>query len=196
MSGNTCPQVSLTTHPGVELIIFSDGTNVTSDLDPNGNGSNLVSLGTTMTVLLRRGMPATFSSVGVSSPNVNQIDIALFDEASNRPLTQTPQGTIQSSITLNPSVQNLPSDPAATLVVTFLSTIDGQPPRNVKLLFYACFPTLSETSPPSPQTSPSVNHSILVENNYHLYFLYLIKNLSVFLAVTISTISFTGNYIV
>src|ERR1700733_12531052 len=106
MAGSTCPQVSLTSHPGVELIVFSDGTNVTSDLDPDGNGYNLNSTGTTMTILLRNGMPATFSSVGVSSPNVNQIDVALFDELSNRPLIQSPQGTIQSSITLNPSVQN------------------------------------------------------------------------------------------
>lgn len=167
MAGNTCPQVSLTTNPGVELIVFSDGTNVTSDLDPDGNGCNLTSSGTTMTVLLRNGMPATFSSVGISSPNVNQIDVALFDEASNRPLIQSPQGTIQSPITLNPSVQNLPLNPAATLVVTFLSTVDGQPPQNVKLLVYACFPTTSVISPSPAPTDPLVNEFILIENNYY-----------------------------
>src|SRR4051794_31682590 len=98
MSSDICPQVSLTNHPGVELIVFSDGTNVTNDLDPDGNGCNLISTGTIMTILLRNGMPATFSSVGVSSPNVNQIDVALFDELSNRPLIQLPQGTAQSSV--------------------------------------------------------------------------------------------------
>ncbi|CAF4443462.1 unnamed protein product, partial [Adineta steineri] len=51
ISSNNCPQVSLTNHPGVELIIFDDGTNVTNDLDPDGNGCNLISTGTTMTVL-------------------------------------------------------------------------------------------------------------------------------------------------
>jgi hypothetical protein len=161
MPMNTCPQVSLTTHPGVEWIIFSDGTNVTSDLDPDGNGCNLVSTGTNMVVLFRNGMSATFSSVGVSSPNVNQIDVALFDEASNHPLIQSQQGTIRSPITLNPSVQNLPSNPAATLTITFLSTTDGQPPRNVKLLVYACFPTISEISQPSAPASSLVNHLLL-----------------------------------
>jgi hypothetical protein len=158
---NTCPQVSLTSNPGVELIVFSDGTNVTSDLDPDGNGCNLISTGTTMTVLLRNGMSATFSSVGVSSPNVNQIDVSLFDELSNRPLIQSPQGTIRSPLTLNPSVQNLPVNPAATLVVTFLSTVDGQPPKNVKLLVNACFPNVTEILPTSASNSPSVNHLIL-----------------------------------
>jgi hypothetical protein len=158
-----CPQVSLTSNPGVELIVFSDGTNVTSDLDSDGNGLNLISTGTTMTVLLRNGMSATFSSVGVSSPNVNQIGVALFDEQTNNPLIQAPQGIIQSPITLNPSVQNLPVNPASTLTVTFLSTVDGQPPRNVKLLVYACFPTVTETLPTPASSSPSVNYIILDE---------------------------------
>jgi hypothetical protein len=140
------------------LIVFSDGTNVTSDLDSDGNGCNLVSTGTTMTVLLRDGTPATFSSVGITSPNVNQIAVALFDQLSNRPLIQSSQGTIISPLTLNPTVQNLPADPAGTLAVTFLSTIDGQPPRNVKLLVYACFPTVTEISPSPAPTIPSVNH--------------------------------------
>ncbi len=156
---NICPQVSLTSHPSVALIVFSDGTNVTSDLDSNGNGCNLVSTGTTMTVILRDGTPATFSSVGVTSSNVNQIDVALFDELSNSPLIQSSQGTmIRSPLTLNPTVQNLPANPAGTLAVTFLSTIDGQPPRNVKLLVYACFPTVTEISPARTATIPSVNH--------------------------------------
>jgi hypothetical protein len=142
MPENICPQISLTTHPGVELIIFSDGTNVTSDLDPDGNGCNLL---------------ATFSLIGISSPNVNQIDVALFDETSNRPLIQSPQGRMQSSITLNPSIENLPLNAAATLTVTFLSTIDGQPPRNVKLLIYACFSTTNVISPPSAASSPLVS---------------------------------------
>jgi hypothetical protein len=157
MPENICPQISLTTHPGVELIIFSDGTNVTSDLDPDGNGCNLLSTGTMMTVLLRNGMSATFSLIGISSPNVNQIDVALFDETSNRPLIQSPQGRMQSSITLNPSIENLPLNAAATLTVTFLSTIDGQPPRNVKLLIYACFSTTNVISPPSAASSPLVS---------------------------------------
>ena len=153
ITSNICPQVSLTSHPGVQLIVFSDGTNVTTALDSDGNGCNLVSTGTTMTVVLRDGTPATFSSVGVTSSNVNQIDVALFDGTSNRPLIQSPQGTIRSPLTLNPTVQNLPNNPAATLAVTFFSTIDGQPPRNVKLIVYACFPTVTEIS-----TTPSVNH--------------------------------------
>jgi hypothetical protein len=157
---NTCPQVSLTSHPSVAFIVFSDGTNVTSGLDSDGNGCNLVSTGATMTVILRDGAPATFSSVGITSPNVNQINVALFDELSNRPLIQSPQETMRSPLTLNPTVQNLPANPAATLVVTFLSTIDGQPPRNVKLQVYACFPTVTEISPSPTATIPSVNHWI------------------------------------
>ncbi|CAF1406194.1 unnamed protein product [Adineta steineri] len=146
ISSNNCPQVSLTTHPGVELITFNDGTNVTSDLDPDGKGCNLISTGTTMTVLLRSGMSAVFSSIGILSPNVNQIDVALFDKISNQPIIQSPQGSIRSSITLDPNVQNLPLNAAATLVITFLNTIDGQPPRNVKLLVYACFLTANYNS--------------------------------------------------
>ncbi|CAF1548132.1 unnamed protein product [Adineta steineri] len=146
ISSNNCPQVSLTNHPDVELIIFDDGTNVTSDLDPAGNGCNLISTGTTMTVLLQSGMSAVFSSISILSPNVNQIDVALFDEISNQPIIQSPQGSIRSSITLNPSIKNLPSNAAATLVITFLNTIDGQPPRNVKLLVNACFPTTNYNS--------------------------------------------------
>ena len=111
-----------------------------------------------MTVLLREGASATFSSVGVSSSNVNQIDVALFDESSNRPLIQLPQGTIRSSLSLNPSVKNLPANPAATLVVTFVNTIDGQPPYNVRLLVYACFPTVTELSPSRALPVPSVNY--------------------------------------
>jgi hypothetical protein len=160
---NICPQVSLTSYPGVELIVSSDGTNVTSDLDPDGNGCNFVSTGSTTTVLLRSGMSATFSSVGVSSPNVNQIDVGLFDELSNSPLILSLQGTARSAITLNPSVQNLPVNPAATLAVTFLSTTDEQPPKNVKLLVYACFPTVTEISPTAASTSPPVNYIILGE---------------------------------
>lgn len=150
-----CPQVSLSIHPSVELIVFSDGTNVTSDIDPDGNGCNLVSTGTTVTILLRKGTSATFSSVGVSSPNVNQIDVAIFDESSNRPLIQLAQGKIRSPLTLNPSVQNLPANPAATVMITFLTTVDGQPPRNVRLLVYACFPTVTEVLP-SQTFVPSV----------------------------------------
>ena len=146
MSANICPQVSLTNHPDVEFIIFDDGTNVTNDLDPDGNGCDLTSVGTTITILLSPGRSATFSSIGISSSNVNQIAVALFDEISNRPLIQLPSGAIQSASTLNPSVQNLPLNPASTVVITFLSTIDGQSPKNVKLLVYACFPTTSITS--------------------------------------------------
>lgn len=147
----------MASHPGVELIVFSDGTNATNDLNPDGNGCNLVSTGTTMTVLLRDGMPATFSSIGISSSNVNQIDVALFDEQANRPLIQSSQGTIRSPVTLNPTVQNLPMNPAVTLVVTFLNTVDGQPPKNVKLLVYACFPTVTAIPPVPTSINPSVN---------------------------------------
>jgi hypothetical protein len=180
-----CPEVSLINHPGVELIVFSDGTNTTNDLNSDGDGYNLVSTGTTMTVLLHSGMSATFSSVGVLSSNVNQINVALFDEISNRPLIQSPQGMTQSSITLNPNVQNLPVNPAATLAITFLSTIDGQPPRNVKLLTYACFPTITEILPSPTSTTSSVNH----QSNLHRS----MKNASIFLADTTNSISITGN---
>lgn len=153
--------MSLASHPGVELIVFSDGTNATTDLDPNGNGCNLTSMETIMTVLLRDDMPATFSYIGVSSPNVNQIEVALFDQESNRPLIQSTQGTSRSPLILNPYVQDLPMDPAATLAVTFLSTNDGQPPRNVKLVVYACFPTVTQMiSQPSSANIPSVNHHL------------------------------------
>ncbi|UJR30107.1 hypothetical protein I4U23_017648 [Adineta vaga] len=162
ISSDVCPQISLTTHPDVQLIIFNDGTNVTRNLDPDGDGCDLISIDTTMTVLLTTGRSATFSSIGVSSPNVNQIDVALFDEISNRPLIQSsPHGIIRSARTLNPSIQNLPLNPASTITITFLSTTDGQPPRNVKLLIYACFPTTSITSPSdesnsSPYQNPSI----------------------------------------
>ena len=108
-----------------------------------------------MTILLRKGTSATFSSVGVSSPNVNQIGVALFDEPTNRPLIKSAQGKIRSPLSLNPSVQNLPANPAATLVITFLTTVDRQPPLNVRLLVYACFPTLTDMSL-SPAFVPSV----------------------------------------
>ena len=151
---NICPQVSLTSHPSVELIVFSDGTNVTTALDSDGNGCNLVSTGTTMTAVLRDSTPATFSSVGVTSSNVNQIAVALFDGTSNRALIESPQGTMRSPLTLNPTVQNLPANPTVALAVTFLSTIDGQPPRNVKLIIYACFPTVTEDRQTYPYIQP------------------------------------------
>lgn len=133
----SCSRVSILTHSAIELILVDDGTNVTKDLDFDGRGCSFRSLKPMITILFRSNFSTKFSSIGVFSSNVDQIEIDFFNDDEN----ESKSTKIQSSIQRNPLVSNLSSnfDTTTTLSIILLRTDDRLAPRDVRLSIDVCF---------------------------------------------------------